>query len=98
MPLYAKTSLYRRRNDTELFSSVVRSRKSVFEENKRRSFLERKDRMLRELEEGASGWASRGKLSPVSEAMKYSLGVVGVNKSTPKSHRRVVKVPMVRFD
>lgn len=44
----AETSLYRRRGDPELFSSVVRSRKSVSDSNRKKGFLERKEIMLRE--------------------------------------------------
>lgn len=39
------------------------------------------------------------KLSPISEAMKYSIGVVGLQqRKTPKSQQRTVKASSVRFD
>lgn len=87
----ATTSLYRRRGDPELFSAVVRSRRSVFEENRRKGFLERKDKMLREF---LCGPEAPRRLSPVSEAMKYSIAVVGVQRRRPQ---RALRAPPVVY-
>ncbi len=60
---FATTSLYKRRGEMQLLEAVIKSNQTALEENRRKIFFERKNRMLREFRGKVN---SACKLSPTS--------------------------------
>lgn len=94
---FAETSLYRRRGEPEVFSAVVRSKSTMVESNRRRDFKIRKERMLSEF--NVEAVLPERKLSPISEAMKFSLKAMGAQHSRSISpEKRQLRIPAIRYD